>query len=257
MFEIKAKDNHIEISTIGFNTYATTPIDVMLYIKDGQYRDATYDMDEWMHVLNITVVGQGIGNPTYIPEGSFEPILIERGKRMSFYLVTTSGPILVCSKGNVERRAVDIYNPDLILYEGLGKRLPIDVGSIFTPRIFNGVIGYYEVGDNIVELFGTDSQTDAPSITPTTSPTIVPEWEDAIEPSDPPNDAYFNYNPNSKFGPGNWDTVKSDGYYDKLQRMDSTSWDNRCTSGLYQSPRDLCQEDSICLETHEIRRTVC
>ena len=124
MFEIKAKDNHIEIWTI-FNTYATTPIDVMLYIKDGQYRDATYDMDEWVHVLNITVVGQGIGNPTYIPEGSFEPILIERGNRMSFYLVTTSGPILVCSKGNVERRAVDIYNPDLILYEGLGKRFQL------------------------------------------------------------------------------------------------------------------------------------
>ena len=77
MFDIKADANHIKISTIGFNTYTTKPFDVMLLMKDGRYRDAEYNLSEWMHIANMTVTGQGIGNVTYIPEGSFEPIMIE------------------------------------------------------------------------------------------------------------------------------------------------------------------------------------
>jgi len=145
MFDIKADANHIKISTIGFNTYTTKPLDVMLLMKDGRYRDAEYDLSEWMHVANITVTGQGMGNVTYIPEGSFEPILIEKWQRAAFYLFCPNGPLLVTSRGDKERAPIDIDNDDLKLFEGIGKRQPIDTGKIFSPRIFNGVIGYNTV----------------------------------------------------------------------------------------------------------------
>ena len=147
MFDIKADANHLKISTIGFNTYTNKPLDVMLFMKDGRYRDAEYDLNEWMHIAIMTVTGQGIGNVTYIPEGSFEPIMIEKWQRAAFYLFSPNGPLLVTSRGSAERTPVDIDNDDLKLFEGIGKRQPIDTGKIFSPRIFNGVIGYTTVND--------------------------------------------------------------------------------------------------------------
>jgi len=147
MFDIKADANHIKISTIGFNANTNETLDVMLFMKDGRYRDAEYDLSEWMHVANITVTGQGMGNVTYIPEGSFEPIMIEKKQRAAFYLFSPNGPLLVTSRGSAERTPVDIDNDDLKLFEGIGKRQPIDTGKIFSPRIFNGVIGYTTVND--------------------------------------------------------------------------------------------------------------
>ena len=57
-------------------------------------------------------------------------------------MFSPNGPLLVTSKGSAERAPVDIDNDDMMLFEGIGKRQPIDTGKIFSPRIFNGVIGY-------------------------------------------------------------------------------------------------------------------
>jgi len=146
MFNIKATKN-VKVSSIAVNTYTTTPLDMVLYIREGGYEEAEYDLDEWMHVVNITVTGQGTGNLTYIPKGSFEPILLEERQRLAIYLYTPNGPNLITSRGQKEGGKVDIGRDrhELILYEGVGKRRPIDTGEVFSSRVFNGAIGYNTV----------------------------------------------------------------------------------------------------------------
>ena len=156
MFNIKATSN-VKVSSIAFNTYTTTPLDIVLYIREGGYEEAEYDLDEWMQVVNITVTGQGTGNLTYIPKGSFEPILLEKRQILAIYLHTPNGPNLITSRGKKEGGKVDIGEDStknrapmwdghaLILYEGVGKRRPIDRGKVFSSRVFNGAIGYNTV----------------------------------------------------------------------------------------------------------------
>ncbi|KAL7539047.1 hypothetical protein ACHAXR_008998 [Thalassiosira sp. AJA248-18] len=141
MFDLKGRGD-IEISLIGFNTYLKAPLDMQLYIRDGGYEGAENDITQWTSRANLTVTGQGMGNPTYLPKGSFEPFLLRKGETIGIYL-TTNGPYLRASKGELVGKP-HAANPDMVLFEGVGKRYPIDTGTI-PARIFNGAIGYNPV----------------------------------------------------------------------------------------------------------------
>ena len=98
-----------------------------------------------------------------------------------------------------------------------------------------------------IELFGTYA--------PTPAPTIDPEWENPKTLSDPPRD-YFNYNPRSRYGPGKWDDIREDGWYQQYWRLDADLDRNRCSRGGRQSPQDLCETRDSCEEFHEPRTRV-
>jgi hypothetical protein len=98
-----------------------------------------------------------------------------------------------------------------------------------------------------IELFGTYA--------PTPAPTIDPEWENPKTVSDPSRD-YFNYNPRSKYGPGKWDDVREDGWYQQYWRLDANLDRNYCSDGGRQSPQDLCETHDQCEEFHEPRARV-
>lgn len=98
-----------------------------------------------------------------------------------------------------------------------------------------------------IELFGTYA--------PTPAPTIDPEWENPKTISDPPRD-YFNYNPRSRYGPGKWEDVREDGWYQQYWRIDADLDRNRCASGERQSPQDLCETRDECVEFHMPRTRV-
>ena len=94
-------------------------------------------------IANVTgVLGVGIGNPTYVPHGMFEPILLREKEVLGVY-ITTNGPYLRSTIGTLEGMP-HVANPDIVLYEGTGKRYPLGSGT-YTPRIFNGVVGYEAV----------------------------------------------------------------------------------------------------------------
>ena len=238
MFDIEPRDN-IEISSIAFNTYVEAPLDIQLYVKSGSYRQskAEVDIDEWTHMVDVTVDGQGMGNPTWLPAGSFEPILARKNRKMAIYL-TTNRPVIRLSKGDESVEDKLVANDDKILriFEGVGKRYPINGGTFF-PRTFNGQIGY-----QIVEV-------------PTPAPTEEPEWENSIEPRNP-NQKYFNYDPNSRYGPKNWNRVTTDGYFERFRRLKTNVKKNVCLSGNRQSPQDLCATKNKCVEFHEMRARV-
>ncbi|EJK71954.1 hypothetical protein THAOC_06561 [Thalassiosira oceanica] len=138
MFDLRAKTN-VEVTTVAFNTYKFTPIPVWLYMRPGGFGDVEDTLEGWTLIANTTVTGRGMGNPTYIPEGTFSPVLVRKGTKIGFY-VTTDGPFLRSSMGTEQGKPYRA-NSDLVLYEGVGKRYPVENGS-GAPRIFNGVVGY-------------------------------------------------------------------------------------------------------------------
>jgi len=107
----------------------------------------------------------------------------------------------------------------------------------------------YEPDTNkvLARLYGSDP--------PTMSPTIKPEWSNALIQTNPRR-SYFNYNPRNQYGPSEWHRVSSDGYYDGLKRLRINTDSNRCSSGSRQSPQNVCDTNAECLEHHETRPRV-
>jgi len=97
------------------------------------------------------------------------------------------------------------------------------------------------------EVFGTES--------PTSAPTSERVWPDLRTPSNPPS-RYFNYNPNSRYGPDNWGRISHDRFWSQYEGLDSDLSDNRCSRGKRQSPRNLCRTSDECLEFHQPRPRV-
>jgi hypothetical protein len=140
MFDVKAR-NDIEISSLGFNTHMKTKMNVLLYVRRGSHVGYERDMDGWTLCANLTVSGTGTGNPTYVPYGSFEPLMLKRMEILGVYLTTTDGPYIRASYGDGKVGTPMTANPDLVLYEGIGKRYPMEDGD-FGPCVFNGVFQY-------------------------------------------------------------------------------------------------------------------
>ena len=130
----------------------------------------------------------------------------------------------------------------------------------------------------------TPTTSQAPTNTPTMSPTDFPTpevvyWPQNPEPADPPS-SYFNYDPDSDYGPHRWNRVNarnswlkefsSDGFgpWDGHLRYRSDVTGNKCGGPKRkQSPKDLTQTprgrggnaegEQVCDATHEIRTAVC
>jgi hypothetical protein len=165
MFDIKARED-ISINSVAFNTFRYDNVSVLLYTREGNYADNDMDAFGWTLLANVTVQGRGLGNPTYIPEGSFAPILVRR-KRMQAFYITSDGPYLRLAIGTTEGN-ITAYNSDIIVYEGVGKRYPLGKLS-FSPRAWNGAFRY-----GVVDI-PTPAPTENPTLNPSTdNPTPSP-----------------------------------------------------------------------------------
>ena len=161
MWDIQARD-HLVITSLAFDTNEVGYIKVQLYGREGSYVGHVDSLAGWTKLADVTVKGQGLDNPTYLPEGSFDPVHVPDKEFHSFYL-TSDGPNVRASKGvneNVEEDDAPerfTWNSDIIIHEGVGKRYPIENGT-FAPRVWNGLFDYY-------------TTTAAPTLSPTPMPT--------------------------------------------------------------------------------------
>ncbi len=178
MFHIFARENMV-INSIAFNTYRTDDMPVQLYTRYGNCTGYDMSLAGWKLIANEVVKGQGIGNPTFIPEGAFQPLIVRRKHQQAFYIVS-DGPYLRLSAGTTEDNRSD-FNSDMILYEGIGKRRGID-GPSFSPRGWNGALQY-----GVVVI-----PTDMPTLSPSTSPTTpYPSGSPTDSPSSSPTQFSF------------------------------------------------------------------
>ncbi|KAL7535638.1 hypothetical protein ACHAXR_006623 [Thalassiosira sp. AJA248-18] len=147
MFDIVARKN-IAIYNMGIHTYLQRDIDLQIYTRVGSYQGAQNDISRWTHVVNTTVRGQGMGNPTMLSGAFSDPIFVRRGSRQSFY-VTTNGPWLRATKGtNQDEEMYQMEDSDMSFYQGVGKRYPMNAGT-YPARIWNGLLQYRvdEIGE--------------------------------------------------------------------------------------------------------------
>ncbi|KAL9183451.1 hypothetical protein ACHAXT_004307 [Thalassiosira profunda] len=102
--------------------------------------------------------------------------------------------------------------------------------------------------------------TAAPTKRPTRTPTEMPTFTAADEPNNP-KEGYFNYDPQSRYGPSRWKNIDSieegdPGYFWHTFDLDEDEAepDNDCGSGKKQSPIDVCvKPEESCEEHHEMR----
>lgn len=139
MYDIVAKRD-ILIKGLGFNTYRKDSIDVQVWTRRGSYKGNDKQVEKWNSLINTTVVGAGLDQPTMIPSDSFRRIKLKRGQRQAFYITTPAGPNLRATKATLDGDEVD-SNDHLIFYTGLGKRVGFE-GAATKNRIANGVIIY-------------------------------------------------------------------------------------------------------------------
>lgn len=157
MFDILAKYD-MEIKGLGFNTFRTDDVNVQVYTKSGSFEGSDQNIQDWTLVVNTTVVGQGIGVPTMIPEDSFERVTVLRSQRQAFY-VTSDGPYMRATKGVQRGLEVDA-NDGILLYTGAGKRLN-PAGMTTFNRVWNGVVVYETIDSNPSpsKLDGVETET--------------------------------------------------------------------------------------------------
>ena len=74
---------------------------IQLYIKEGGYQGAELDIDQWTWITNVTVLGQRMSTPSYLPVKSFKPILLRKYNKIGF-CIATDGPHRRSTKGDVE-----------------------------------------------------------------------------------------------------------------------------------------------------------
>jgi len=164
MFDLKGRHT-IEINSIGIHTYLTSALTINLYIRSEERSSSSSSsssvestttsalggnrsyvghedsLDGWeLRGGNITIVGNGMGLPTYLPYGSFEPILLKEKEVLGVYITSVDGPYLRSSMGEEEGKPHSA-NPDMVIYEGIGKRYPMENGGL-SPRKFNGIFEY-------------------------------------------------------------------------------------------------------------------
>jgi hypothetical protein len=170
MFDIKAKDN-IAITSIGFHTSVESEyMKVQLYTREGSYMGCDSDISKWTLQADVTIQGRGLNNLTFLPVGAFDPILVRRKEVLGIYITTDQANLRV-DKGTAEGEKITA-NSELIIYEGVGKRYPIERAT-FGPRVWNGAIQYGLV--DIPTL--SPATTMIPSYYPTMEPTLHPVKE--------------------------------------------------------------------------------
>ena len=176
MWNVQTREYNVFITSMAFNTDKKENIGIKLYTREGSYVGHDKSLTGWTKIADVSVEGKGLDVPTYLPEGTFdEPLMISRRSTQSFYLVS-DGPNVRVSKGEgtgtnswgiasaSDEPEKSTLNSALIISEGLGKQLPMDIGGTYVPRVFNGLFEYYTTTES-----PSASPTFRPSLSPTTS----------------------------------------------------------------------------------------
>jgi len=147
IFTVVAKESGVRVLSIDIHTKSTDTVDVEVWTRSGTYDGYTENMNGWVNVARVSVLGQGADSVTSIPQNSFESVDIYPDQIQSFYVTLKSTDILYTNgdtQSTVDKRPVGTDHA-LTIYEGLGVgSYPLSSNTpTYLRRIFNGNI-YYE-----------------------------------------------------------------------------------------------------------------
>ena len=137
-----------------------------MYSRLGSFKGVENEEAEWELVCNSTVVGKGSDQATTLLDGNWDPVVVSRGEKRSFY-IAFDGPYVRYSP--LEDKLYYI-NHDMIIYgKGVAKRKGWD-GGLIAERVFNGGVKY-ALGNETVEVVAGNIVG-----LPTVAPTVVRPW---------------------------------------------------------------------------------
>jgi hypothetical protein len=134
MFEIQAI-KRLFVTAFDIHTEATSNTQVLVYFKRGTYVGFESSAVGWQKIVDTTVLGQGLGNPTPIPKNSFSAKTLEAGETASFYFQVT-----LISYTNYVAGEVLPSDSKLRFLSSVGIRN--NFGTIILDRLWNGIIYY-------------------------------------------------------------------------------------------------------------------
>ena len=97
MFDVVALK---DITIVEMDIHAVdNPQTVEIYTREGTFYGAEQSPEKWVQRGTIEITGMGVGVPTTLSEGSFDPVDIRGGNTMGFY-VTLIEPEIRHSEGS-------------------------------------------------------------------------------------------------------------------------------------------------------------
>ena len=138
MFDVVAL-NDVTIDGMDIHIGGTSSETVEIYTKSGSYVGFTGSAAAWTLIGTVTVTGQGLGNPTPLPAGSFTPVTVNAGNTQAFYVTLTTSTNIDYTNGT-NLGGVFASNSDIQILEGVGNSYPF--GGTFSPRVWNGTLRY-------------------------------------------------------------------------------------------------------------------
>jgi hypothetical protein len=136
---------------------------------------------------SIDVTMLSFDQPSPLPENAFTSIHMDAGTTVSLYVTRTDGRYIGYTEGNAVGNIAAEDNNIKIL-EGYGNEYPF--GTIFSPRVWNGVIEYDQCSDEPSVLPSDEPSvlpSDEPSFLPSDEPSVLPSDEPSVSPSDEPS----------------------------------------------------------------------
>ena len=138
MFDISAT-NDIDVTSFGLNLYSGQKT-IFIYYKNGTHIGFENDSLSWIFLDSISVNSSGSGSQTLVNLSS--PIQCLQGQTYGLFLSNSEWPDFRYMSGN-STGSLHVNDPNISIYQGIGRRSKYFNSNIFQNRRFSGSI-YYE-----------------------------------------------------------------------------------------------------------------
>jgi Metallo-peptidase family M12B Reprolysin-like len=136
MIEIQAIRSLV-VTSFDIHTGSMSNITVLVYTKQGTYVGSQNRPNDWVRIVNTTIMGKGSLQQTPIPESSFPPFLVKAGEIYSFYITLTEPKI---SYSKYPSNSILANDSNLRFLRSSGNVFPF--GESYANRLWNGILYY-------------------------------------------------------------------------------------------------------------------
>ena len=141
MFDISTSNN-INLTGFGLNLYSGQKT-VYIYYKNGTHIGFENDSLAWTFLDSIPITSGGSGGPTLVNLSSTLSCI--QGQTYGFFLSNSVWPDFRYISGNATG-SLQSSDPNISIYEGVGRRSKYFNSQIFQDRKFSGAVYYNVVG---------------------------------------------------------------------------------------------------------------
>lgn len=141
MFIVEPKTD-LTVTSLSFHTASRDLLPIFVYTKEGTYVGSDRSILNWTLIANVTVQGQGFGNPTPIPSAAFDQTPLKAGAVTSFYVTAINKRIVMSGGRAVSVKLHESWSENSELSILTGYAVTGLFGRSYKPYAWNGQIHY-------------------------------------------------------------------------------------------------------------------